>query len=843
MQIFKFCLSANMNLLCSHKIPNMKNNPSPLAYHAIALAIFFAISLVYFSPMLEGKKMITPSDTRQYKGMASEKSAYEKQSDEAILWTNSMFGGMPTYLIGAPQPPYLLKHLNRIIVMHYKLRPLSFILLYLIGFYIAMIAFGVRPQLSIIGSIAFAFSSYFFVIIIAGHASKAITIGYLPPIIGGVYLAFRGKVILGSVIVGLFLALQLVNNHLQITYYTLLIILAFGIFELVSFYQEKRLKSYIITAGALVAAVLLAVGSNATVLWTTYEYGKYSIRGESELEIDAEDQTSGLDKSYITGWSYGVDETFTLLVPNFKGGSSAGPLSENSETFKYFSQAQGNQYARQVSKHMPLYWGTQTSTAGPVYVGAVVLFLFVFGFIMIRSRLRWWLLTITILAIMLSWGKNFMFLTELFIDYFPGYNKFRTVSMILVIAEFAIPLLAFIALDSLMDREPDKKHFMKGLKLSLYIVGGLSLFFLLFAGMFSFTGPGDQRYLSQGANPFMDALMADRETIFRKDALRSLIFVLLTAGLIYAFYLKKIKQNVFFIALALLVLADMWPVDKRYLNNDVFGPKRSHQEGFQPMAADLQILQDPDPYYRVFDVSGDPFNSARASYFHKSIGGYHGAKMQRYQEIISHHIARNNMEVLNMLNTKYFIVPIQDGEPAAQLNAAALGNAWLVNSYRIVENANEEIDALNEFDPASEAIVDSRFESYLSGKSFDRDTAANISLASYHPNRLSYYFQGNSEQLAVFSDIYYEKGWKSFVDGEEFPHFRVNYILRGMVLPAGEHTIEFKFEPKSYFNGKKIASAGSYLFIILLLGAIGMKVKNKIRPMRVADEPEAPNDQ
>ena len=807
----------------------MKNNPSLLTYHAIAIAVFLAISLAYFSPMLDGKKMITPGDTRQFQGMSSEKTAYEKESDEAILWTNTMFGGMPTYLIGSPKPPKALHTIHGIFVLRNKVRPLSFLMLYMVGFYIVLTAFRVRPQLSIIGAIAFAFSSYFFFIIPAGHATKAIAIGYMPAVIGGVYLALRGKILVGTVITGLFLALQILTNHLQITYYTLLIILLLGIFELVSAYQEKRLKPYFLSVGALLVAVVLAIASNATVLWTTYEYGKYSTRGESELKIDENDQTSGLDKSYITGWSYGVDETFTFLIPNFKGGSSAGALSEDSETFKYFSQAQGPQYARQVIKYMPLYWGTQSSTAGPVYAGAVVLFLFVFGFIMMRSRLRWWLLSLTILAIMLSWGKNFMFLTGLFIDYFPGYNKFRTVTMILVIAEFAIPLLAFLFLDNLLKQEPDKKEFMKGLKLSMYIVGGLALFFLVFAGMFSFTGPGDERYASQGATQFLDALMADRESIFRKDALRTIVFVILTAGLMYALYLKKVKLNVFYIALALLILADMWPINKRSLNNDHFGPKRAHQEGFQPMAADQQILADPDPYYRVFDVSGDPFNSARAAYFHKTLGGYHGAKMQRYQEIISYHIARNNMEVLNMLNTKYVIVSQQEGEPGVQMNPGALGNAWPVNSYRIVENANDEIDALNGFNPAAEAIIDKRFESYVSGKTFAIDTSAGIALASYHPNRLSYNSRSGTEQLVVFSDIYYEKGWKSFIDDEEVPHFRVNYILRGMVLPAGEHTIEFKFEPKSYFTGKKIAAVSSSVLILLMLAASGWEVRTRFK--------------
>ena len=807
-----------------------------MAWHAIAMGIFLVISLAYFSPMLEGKKMNTPGDTRQYQGMSSEMRTYGAQSDEAILWTNSMFGGMPTYLIGTPAAPKLLKKLNRIFLMGNKLRPLSFILLYLVGFYIIMIAFGVRPELSIAGAIAFAFSSYFFVIITAGHATKAITIGFMPPVIGGVYLALRGRVLLGSVITGLFLALQLANNHMQITYYTLICILALGIFELVDAYKDKRLKSFFIAVGTLFLAVFLAVGSNITALWTTYEYGKYSTRGESELEIDASDQTPGLDKSYITRWSNGVDETFTLMIPNFKGGASVGPLSENSETFKYFSQSQGNQYARQVINYLPLYWGTLPSTAGPVYVGAVVLFLFLFGFILIRSRLRWWLLSLTILAIMLSWGKNFMLLSDLFIDYFPGYNKFRTVTMILVVAEFAIPMLAFLALDRMLKNEPKKQDFMKALKWSLYIVGGLALFFLLFAGMFSFTGPGDQRYMTQGPNPFMDALMADRLSLFRKDALRALVFVLLTGGLLYAFYLKKIKQDLFFIALALLVLIDLWPVDKRFLNNDAFGPKRTHQEGFQPVTADRQILQDPDPHYRVYDVSGDPFNSARASYFHKSLGGYHGAKMQRYQEVISHHIAVNNMVVLNMLNTKYFIVGVQGGEPEVRFNQNTLGNAWFVDSYRMVENANEEIEALNDFDPATEAIIDRRFESFISGKSFSVDSSSVILLESYHPNKLVYSYYGNSEQLAVFSEIYYDKGWKAFVDGEEVPHFRVNYILRGMVLPAGEHSIEFRFKPRSYYSGRKIASASSYLLFLLLLGAIGWEFRGKFRPASEAEE-------
>ena len=807
----------------------MKKHPSPLAWHAIALGIFIGISLIYCSPMLDGKKMITPGDTMQHQGMSHEKTTYESKSDEAILWTNSMFGGMPTYLIGAPQPPWLLKTLNRIFLLYGKVRPLSFILLYLVGFYIALIAFGVRPQLSIAGAIAFAFSSYFFIIITAGHASKAIAIGYMPPIIGGVFLAFRGKILPGTVISGLFLALQLANNHLQITYYTLLIVLTLGIFELINAFREKRLKAFLTPTAALLLAVFLAIGSNAAVLWTTNEYGKYSTRGQSELTIDADDQTSGLDKSYITGWSYGIDETFTLLIPNFKGGASAAPLPENSETFKYFRQAQGDQYARRVIKYMPLYWGTQSSTAGPVYVGAVVLFLFVFGFVIMRSGLRWWLLTVSVLAIMLAWGRNFMLLSELFIDYFPGYNKFRTVTMILVIAEFAIPLLAFIALDGMLKQDLTKKDFMKGLQWGLYIIGGLALFFLVFSGMFSFTGPGDQRFSSQGSNPFIKALIADRQMLFRKDALRSLILVILCAGLLYAFYFKKIRQEVFFVTLALLILVDMWPVDKRYLNKDNFGTKRTQQQGFQPTAADRQILQDPDLYYRVFDLSGDPFNSARASYFHKSIGGYHGAKLRRYQELFDYQISQSNMSTLNMLNTKYIIYS-GENQPEVSLNDMALGNAWFVERYTIVANADEEISFLTDMDPASEAVIDQRFSQQIGDMQMNYDSLASISLTEYKPNYLKYSSQAGNPQLAVFSDIYYEKGWNAYIDGELVPHFRADYVLRAMIVPAGNHTIEFSFEPKTYYSGNRISLASS---MILSLFAIGVLIRELMLALKM----------
>ena len=796
------------------------------APHMTAIIAFLLISLIYFNPMLEGKQL-SQSDIRQHEGMSKEKIDYEKKTGEPVLWTNSMFGGMPTFLIGAPKPPKIFREINRIFNLMGNKRPLSFLFLYLIGFYIALIIFGVNPWLSIIGAVAFAFSTYFFMIIEAGHTSKAIAIGYMPPIIAGVYLAFRKKIILGSVITGLFLTLQLINNHLQITYYTLLIILIYGIYELVRTIREKTIKSFILSFSALLLVVLLAIGTNLTILWTTYEYGKYSIRGKSELTGD-EDQTSGLDKSYATQWSYGIDETFTLLIPGFKGGSSVGSLNEKSETYKLFRDARGPAYAKQVIQGLPLYWGKQPFTSGPVYVGAVVLFFFVFGLFAYRGNLKWWLVTITILSIILAWGKNFMVLTDLFLDYFPGYNKFRTLTMILVIAEFSIPLLAFLTLQDFFAGKIRKEDFMKGIKYGLISLGGLTLIFVLLPGMFSYTGPGDDPYLTQGASAFIDALVVDRKRMLQTDALRSLILILIAASLFYICYLGKIKKEVLFSALAFLILVDMWPVDKRLLNNDDFVPKRQAQIPFQPLEADQLISQDTSLSYRVFDLtaSPDPFRNTRASYFHKSLGGYHGAKMKRYQELIDFHLSRSNMAVLNMLNTKYFIIPSDEGQPQVQMNPYALGNAWFVKSFRVVDNADEEIKALSEFNPATEAIIDARYNKYLEGFIPNEDSTAYIQLINYHPDRMLYEYHCATDQLVVFSEIFYDKGWNAFIDNEIKPHFRANYILRVMVLPAGQHLLEFKFEPKSFYTGKKIAGAASIVSFLLVLFGFGLEIRN-----------------
>jgi hypothetical protein len=758
--------------------------------------------------------------------MSKEIHDYEKKTGEEVLWTNSMFGGMPAYQISRPAYKNIVVPIHKVLNLFDK-RPVSFLFLLLIGAFIALILFEINPWLALIGAIAYAFSSYFFQIIEVGHASKAIALGYLPPIIASIYYSYNKNLAIGSVLLGIFLSLQIYVNHLQITYYTFLTVLIFLIFQLIDSIRTKKIRQFIIRSFILLIPVLLAIGSNLTLLWTTYEYSKYSMRGKSELTVNQENQTSGLDKDYATDWSYGIGETITLLIPNFKGGSSHGALSENSKTYELFQQAQGKQYARQVIKQLPVYWGDQTYTAGPVYVGAVILFLFIFGLFTLKGHVKWWLLTAAILSILLAWGKHFMFFSSLFLDYFPGYNKFRTVSMTLVIAEFAIPFLGCIAINKLIQEQLDNKIILRGLKYTLYILGGITIFFSLFAGIFDFTGPGDQPYLTQGSSVFIDALREDRKTLLRNDSLRSLIFVLLTAASLYVFYIKKIKLKIFLLLIGLLILADMWIVDKRYLNNDDFVTKKEAGTPFKPYEADLIINQDPDLYYRVFDLTADPFRSSRASYFHKSIGGYHGAKMKRYQELIEYHLSKNNMDVINMLNTKYFIVS-SNGAPEVRRNPNALGNSWFVKDYRIVENADGEIAALNDFDPGSEAIIDMRYQDMVEGFKYQEDSTAYINLVSYDPNELTYDFNSVlSDQLSVFSDIFYDKGWNLYIDGKLSPHFRVNYVLRGAVIPKGHHKLDFKFEPRSYYAGNKITLASSAILILLALGAIGMEIRNK----------------
>ncbi len=791
-----------------------KFNFKQILPHVVAVVLFLIISYAYFYPQLQGKVLLQ-SDMRNFYGMSKEILDYKAATGEQALWTNSMFGGMPAYLISVEFNHNLFINVLRVFMAICD-RPANFVFVSLLGFYIALLIFKVKPWLAIAGSVAFAFSTYFFIIIDAGHSSKASALAYMAPIVAGVYMAYNRKILLGSLLMGFFLAVQLFINHLQITYYTFLIILVFGIFQFISSFKEKQLLRFLKATGALAFAAGLAVGSNASSIMLTYEWGKDSMRGESELTItEKNNKTTGLDKDYATSWSYGKAETMTLLIPNFFGGSSSGELSTSSETYNLLKQSYGEN-AKQVIKHLPIYWGDQPFTSGPVYVGAILMFLFVLGLFIVKGQLKWWLLTITILSIFLAWGRNFMWFSDIFFDYFPGYNKFRTVSMILVIAEFAIPLLAILGLKKIMDKEITKEQLMKPFKYSLIIVGSVTLLFALLPGLFfDFSSPNDKELQSSGILP---ALMQDRESLLRTDAFRSLVFILLTAGLIYAFIIDKLKSGYFYIILTLLIMIDLWPITKRYMSSDAFVTKLEAKSPFKPTQADLDILQDKDPDFRVINLAANTFNDASTSYFHKSIGGYHGAKMKRYQELIEYHISKNNREVWNMLNTKYFIIPVKDQAPKAVQNPDALGNAWFVKSYRMVANADEEIKALEKFSAKNEAIVDKRFADKINGLQINYDSTASIKLISYKPNALIYDTKATTDQLAVFSEIYYAKGWNTFIDGTPAQHFRADYVLRSMRVPAGNHKIEFKFQPKSYDTGNKISLASSALLLLLLVG-------------------------
>lgn len=811
---------------------------------ASAIIIFLLISIIYMFPALEGKN-IRQQDVVQYKGMSKELVDYREATGEEALWTNSTFSGMPGYMISTKYKNNVLRVFHKIFILN-NWRPICFIFLYLIGAYISLLAFRVDKWLSIVGAIAYAFSSYFFVIIEVGHISKVLALGYLPPIVAGVHLAFQKKYLLGSVIMGLFLSLQLLVVHLQITYYTLIITLFYGLFELIYSIREKRMKSFAIAAITLSIAAILAVASNFSNIWVSYEYGKYTIRGKSDLTLDAENQTSGLDKDYATQWSYGVDETLTLLIPNFMGGSSGNPIPEKSKTFELLKKIQGAAQARKSIRQMPTYWGDQPVTSGPVYVGALMIFLFVLGLYLVKGKLKWWLVSVTVISILLAWGRNFPGLTNFFLDYVPGYNKFRTVAMILVIAEFSIPLLGILAVNKILKDKIDKKLLQKYILRSFYITGGICLFFILFAGsLFSFQASIDQQYLDQGATDFVNALQADRLMLLRRDAFRSLIFAALGALVLYLYIQDKLKTAYMIAGLGLIILIDMWGVNKRYLNSDNFVSNREYKNPITKSKADEFILRDTDPNYRVLNLSVSPFQDATTSYYHKSLGGYHGAKIRRYQELFDFRIvpelqmvigglqqnslaladsALTQCNALNMLNTRYFIY---NPEAPPLFNRSSLGNAWFVSSVEWVENADDEIALLADVNPATTAVIDTKFTDELDGFIPSQHNGSSfISLTDYAPNKLSYRSSSDSKQLAVFSEIYYPKGWEVTIDGEPASYFRVNYVLRAMLVPEGKHNIEFEFRPASYYTGEKIALAGSSILLLLLLGVFVKEIKD-----------------
>ncbi|MCX6276805.1 MAG: YfhO family protein [Bacteroidetes bacterium] len=800
--------------------------------YLVAVLFFLVITFVYFSPLLEGKK-IQQSDIVNYQGVSKEINDYRDKTGQEPLWTNSMFGGMPAYQISVQYTSNLVGFADKILKLGLP-HPASLVFLYFLGFFVLLLVMRVNPWLAIAGAAAFAFSSYFFIIIEAGHNSKAHAIGYMPFVMAGIILTMQKKYLWGGLFTAVFLSLEVKANHPQITYYLAIIILLYGLFQLIEAFRSKGLIPFGKAVGVLIIAATFAILTNMTSLWATWEYGKYTIRGKSELTSDKANKTSGLDKDYATQWSYGVGETMTLLIPNFYGGSSSLKISDNSKIIEAMkSNGIPDENIRQfTNQRLPfLYWGAQPFTSGPVYVGAIMVFLFFLGLIIVKGPLKWWLLTATVLSIMLAWGHNFMAFTDFFLNYIPGYNKFRAVTMILVIAEFTIPLLGVLAVKEICDKPDDRKRLFKGLQLALGITAGIALIFSLFPGMFlDFAGSSDKYTQQQYQFPewLMQAIRDDRLRMLRMDAIRSLVFIILSAGIISALLFKKVKKEYAFIALTIFILADMFTVNKRYLNNDSFTSKSRVDNPYEPSAADNQILQDTAPDFRVLNLTSNTFNDAGTSYFHKSIGGYHGAKLRRYQELIDNGIepdiqtfsrtmTTDSAFILNMLNTKYFILPNKEKQPFVFPNRNALGNGWFVSSFRLVDNADAEIQAIKNFSPATTAIIARGFQEYITDFKPSKDSGDVITLTEYLPNKLSYRYQSKNKGLAVFSEIYYPKGWNAYVDGILTPHFRANYVLRAMVLPAGDHKVEFRFEPVVFHTGEMISLLSSGVLILLVI--------------------------
>lgn len=830
-----FCMifPENCLLQTKHIIMN-KTVLTKFAPHIAAFLLFICISFMYFTPVIEGKQLIG-HDTESWICMAKESVDYNASHNDAALWTNSMFGGMPTYQISLSQPNNILKFVDDVVRVFPN--TVYYLMLYLIGFYILLLAFRVNPWLAIVGAIAFSFASYNFIIIAAGHNSKAITIAYMAPLIGSVFMTFRRKLLLGGLLTTIFLGLAIRANHVQILYYTIIILLFFGIAEFVYSFKEKEISKFLKSCGVLLAAAAVGIGINATSLMTTYDYSKATMRGESNgLTVDTQSSQHGLNKDYITQWSYGVDESMTLLIPNFKGGASGGTLTADSETGKKLASL-GAPNVDQILKEnqFPLYWGAQPFTSGPVYIGAIVCFLFVLGLFLVDKRTKWWLLPMIALTLMLSWGKNFMWLTDLFINYVPLYNKFRTVSMTLVATGFGMTLLAVLALKEVFAEKTDKQKLIKPVLISAGIVGGIALIFALIPSLAgSFTSAADAQY--QGNNAFLrETLPLDRAGLLRSDALRSLMFVLLSAGLIWLYAKNYLKSKLAYVLFAVLVLGDLAPVAKRYLNNDNFQRPRRFDNLIQPSNADKIILEDKSQY-RVLDATVDVFQNATPSYFHKNIGGYHAAKLRRYQELINMYLAKemgqmfasfgraksteqitstmDSLGILNMMNMKYLIY---NKEAAPLVNPYANGNAWFVGNIRVADGANQEMKMLGEINTKKEMVVDKSFAAQLPTK-LTSDSSAHIALVKYNPNQLNYSFSSKTDQVAVFSEIYYEKGWNAYINGKLVPYVRANYLLRAMPLKAGDYEIEFKFEPKSYSIGNTIALTSSILLILGLFG-------------------------
>ena len=786
--------------------------------YLIAIATFILVSVAYFSPILKGKK-IFQNDIKQFTGMAKSINDFRAENDAEPYWTNAAFGGMPTYNLSVLYPNDYVKKLDGF--LRFLPRPADYLFLYFLGFFVLLTVLKVEYKLAILGALAFGFSTYLIIILGVGHNSKAHAIAYMPLVLAGILLVLQRNYLWGFLLTAVAMSLEIKASHPQMTYYLFFAVLILGVFYLIEAFKEKQLPAFFKSIAILVVAVVLAIGTNATSLLATKEYVSHSTRGKSELTINpdgsSKEASSGLSKEYITDYSYGIPETFNLFIPRFMGGGNYENVGMDSNIYNFLKDKTEPRQAKEFAEFAPMYWGKQPIVEAPAYIGAVLVFLFFLGTFLVKGKLKNWLVGVVVFSILLSWGKNLNFLTDLFIDYVPMYNKFRAVSSIQVLAELAIPLLGILALKEFFANTIAAEIKLKALKNSFFITGGIALIFTLFGtSLFDFEGLRDASY-DQMLPGFLEIIIADRKAIFFSDSFRTMVFVTISAGILWLFVKEKLNQNYALIILGALILFDLVSVDKRYVNNTDFQNAREIDKPFVASEIDREILKDKS-HYRVANFIVDPMNDGSTSYFHNSIGGYHAAKMERYQELFDFHIAKNNIEVLNMLNTKYFVFEDGSRRETVQQNPEPNGNGWLVNTVKIVDNANEEILALDSLKTKAEAVIDKRFVSEGFKTNYPKDSTATIQLTSYALNNLVYDFNATTNQFAVFSEIFYKDGWNAYIDGNLTPHYRVNFVLRGLEIPKGTHKIEFKFEPAVVKQGSTITLISYGLLLIIFAG-------------------------
>ncbi|MDR6843593.1 YfhO family protein [Flavobacterium granuli] len=793
--------------------------------HALAILGFILVSTLYFFPILQGKQ-IFQSDIAQFTGMAKEQNDFRATHHEEPYWTNSAFGGMPTYQLGAKYPHDYVGAIDD--ALRFLPRPADYLFLYFLSFYVLMLVLKADPLKAFFGALAFGFSTYLIIILGVGHNAKAHAIAYMPMVVAGFVMVFQRKYILGGLLTMFAVALEVNANHFQMTYYLLILLLILSGYFIYEGIKSKEYKSLLYSVGTLIGAGIIAIGANATNLLATVEYANFSIRGKSDLTFKPDGTKSTTDgamtREYITEYSYGIAESFNLIAPRLFGGSNNEKVGTDSSMFEFMiSQGVPESQATDFVTAMPTYWGDQPIVSAPAYIGVVVFFLAILALFIDERKIKYAFLGGAFLTLILSWGKNFPALTDFCIDHIPMYNKFRAVSSIQVILELCFPVLAIMGLQSFFKLEKEKQ--LKPLLQSGAIGLGLIIVLFLSKSLFSFSGASDSYLIESYGPSFVDALKADRKSLYSADLLRSGFFILIAAGTLWLFVKNRIAQNTAIILVGLFMVSDLFFVDKNYVSNKDFISARDVEVPFQETAADAEILKDPTNY-RVFDIQG--LMQARTSYFHKAIGGYSAVRPKRMQQLFDYQIAKNNLEILNMLNVKYVIQTDKEGKEYPIINPDANGNAWFVNQVNLVKNADEEMKALDKFNSKEVAVINENEFSDIKNKAFVKDSLATITLDSYLPNNLKYTSNNTEEGLAVFSEMYYEKGWKALIDGKETSIMRADYTLRAIILPAGRHTIEFKFEPQVVKTGSAITLVSSIGMLFLLVGGFYFeRKKNK----------------